>query len=189
MGNIPTAFMVSLISLMMTHPDVEWNLIIKEGSLLSQNREHAVMDALNTGSDYVLFLDDDMYFTPAVLERLLSWDVPIVGANYPYRELPLKWTAQIPTVEKSSGLEEVKHMGFGVCLINSVVFRNIPQPWFEQKYNPETKRYIGEDVGFFRKCAEYGYLIFVDHDASKDVGHIGNYTYSYASNSRNPVGL
>jgi hypothetical protein len=168
---------------------VEWNLIIKEGSLLSSNRESAVEDALKTGSDYVLFLDDDMTFSPAVLERLLSWDVPIVGVNYPRRNLPIQWTSTVPTTEESNGIEAVEHMGFGISLFNSVVFRNVPQPWFEQKYNPETKKYIGEDVGFFRKCAEYGYLIFVDHDASKVVGHIGNYTYSYASNSRNPVGL
>lgn len=152
--------------------------------------EHAVMK----GADYVLWLDSDMRFPPDTLWRLLEHNEPIVGVNYSNRGLPPNFVAisktgiedgvveKCPTLEESTGLEPVEAIGFGALLVRTDVFRALgdPQeePWFFYEWLPNLGQQVGEDVWFAERVREAGYEILVDHDLSKDCGHIGNFTYT-----------
>ena len=48
------------------------------------------------------------------------------------------------------------------------------------RFLPGPKRYQGEDWAFCEACEKAGIPIFIDHDVSKLVGHVGNYEYTTA---------
>jgi hypothetical protein len=99
-----------------------------EGSGISANRERLVVDALNTECTHILFIDDDMGFTPNALHILASRRQKIVGCNYPMRGTTPTFTAlaldkktRIYTGKESTGLEPCFYTGFGFCLIERSV--------------------------------------------------------------------
>jgi len=60
-------------------------------------------------------------------------------------------------------------------LIKTSVFESLPQPWFMEDPIKE----IGEDVHFCNLAREHGFQVFIDHDLSKDVMHIGEFEYRH----------
>lgn len=106
-------------------------------------RNSCVEQALDKGAEWLMFLDDDHVFGPALLKRLLSHDVPVVGALYLQRQMPFQPVAYeyktedgtyIPVNLHNHGdddLIEVMAIGTGGMLIRSEVLRAIEKPWFE----------------------------------------------------------
>jgi hypothetical protein len=62
-------------------------------------------------------------------------------------------------------------------LIKTSVFERIEKPWFPITWNEENGDYTGEDWNFCAICQENGIDIYIDHDLSKQIGHIGSLTY------------
>ena len=91
---------------------------------------------------------------------------------------------RLPLTEDSVGIQPVLYSGFGVSLISTEVFRKVPQPWFLPDFNSEKSEYSTEDFPFFRRARETGFTIYVDHDASKLVGHIGRRTWRWKETNR-----
>lgn len=153
------------------------------------NRNDLVETAKEQGCTHLLWLDDDMRFPKDTLIRLLKHKTDIVGANYSKRTIPPSPTAvkrvydppeRLYTRRESTGLEEVEGIGFGAVLIGMWVFDSIEYPWFENYRNRERSEWIGEDVDFCMKARTAGWKIFVDHDLSQQVGHLGTYLYENA---------
>ena len=156
-----------------------------EATYLDKARNDLVVQALNTDATHILWLDCDMKFPQDALMHLLATGKEIVGANYPRRRFPPDHTA-FKSVSKESndkhiicrtqvdskGLEPVDALGFGICLMQTKIFKEMPQPWFEVNN-------WGEDVGFCMKAKEMGYQPYVDHDLSKVVIHYGGMGYSF----------
>ena len=84
---------------------------------------------------------------------------------------------RIETTAESGGLEPVDYMGFGLCLIETRVFADIPKPWFLNRYIDGV--YTTEDLPFYWAAREAGYVAYVDQDASKRIGHIGIHDYRW----------
>jgi len=157
-----------------------------EGSGISANREQLIDDALKTDVTHFLFIDEDMGFTPDTFGILAKRDLPIVGCNYKMRvkgkgftALSLDRKSRIETNEDSTGVEECYYTGFGFCLIKREVFETVPRPWFLIGYNTDFNSYTTEDAGFAHQLRDTKYKWHVDHDASKNVIHIGHYSYSW----------
>lgn len=140
--------------------------------------------------DYALWLDSDMTFPKESLLILLQHQVPMVGANYSTREVGGHPVAikrigppgeYLETTEESEGLEDVEGIGFGMVLMRMRDFRplvNEAKPWFHQEWVEEEQNWIGEDIYFCKLAREkLGVRIFVDHDLSKEIGHVGQITY------------
>ena len=145
-----------------------------------------VVDALKTNATHVCFIDEDMGFAPDTLHVLLRKRQPIVGANYPMRVPPMQFTAlsmdqktRVHTDGHKDGLEPAYYIGFGFAVIERQVFEKIPKPWFLGGYNLTTEKYTTEDHPFCRKSREAGYTVYVDHDASKRVWHVGSHNYRW----------
>jgi hypothetical protein len=140
-------------------------------------REHLLHEVIELwGATHVLWLDTDMTFPPDTAARLLQHDVDVVAANYETRRPPVRPTARragqcVSSVE-SSGLEAVDHVGMGVFLMRASVVVGLPRPRFWYSTPTET-----EDVYFCRLLRAAGRTIYVDHDLSKSVGHIGQHIY------------
>lgn len=168
-------------------------LISTDGTYIASNREDLVLSALEGYPTHLLWLDDDMRFPQDLLIRLLKHNKPIVAVNYAMRKTPCipvtikrlsdtkgQPATRLITTPESSGLEQVEAIGFGAALIRANVFHRIPRPWFENYWNTKVDRWIGEDIDFCRKCEKAGIEILVDHDLSKEIGHVGTFEYTLA---------
>jgi hypothetical protein len=158
------------------------------GSQIPTNREYLVNRALEEDCTHILFIDDDMTWDAKAFELLSRRRHPIVGVNYRVRLPPGRFTAihltepgvtgtQIKTTKEATGLVPAKYMGFGLCLIEARVFKAVERPWFLQFW--ENGQYSTEDLPFFNKAREAGFIAYVDQDASKYVGHIGSCDYRW----------
>lgn len=134
---------------------------------LPKNRNFLAKIALSENYTHLLSIDSDMRFPPDTLERLLARDKDIIGVPYNKRQLPLQPTYE-PIGKATDDLFECIHMGTGMLLIKTDVFRRIPAPWFE--YSD-----MGSDRHFCRLARRNGYKIWADPTIK--INHIGDYEY------------
>lgn len=160
-----------------------------KGTYVHQARQDLIDFILEQGYDYVLWLDSDMKFPRNALLRLLKHREDVVGINYAKRKIPTDWVAikrldnppeKLQTTEESTGLEEVEAMGMGCVLVRTSCLAKMPDPkivpWF-QNVHLGNGRWMGEDVHFFDLLRQTGVKLYVDHDLSKECGHIGQFEY------------
>lgn len=176
---------------------VKMNLLMLMNTYVQQARNRLVEYALaeEHRPDYILFIDSDMRFPKDALFRALAHDKDVVAANYSTRKSPAEFVGiatrnlpegrhpddlrknRLPTLEESTGLEKADAVGGGFLLLKTHIFDDLPQPWFHIEAKPGTTDVVGEDVYFCRLLQEHGIEIWVDHDLSKMVGHIGSFIY------------
>ena len=152
-------------------------LAMMVGTFVHQAREKLLHDVTELwGATHILWLDADMTFPKDAALRLLSHDVDVVAANYVTRVPPNRPTARFEGLpvssEQSMGLGMADHVGMGVFLMRTSVIEGTRAPHFWYSTPTET-----EDVYFCRQLREHGHDIWIDHDLSKEVGHIGQFTY------------
>jgi hypothetical protein len=158
--------------------------MVKTGSMLPVNRTEIVKTLMEKGCTHILWLDDDMTFPEDVAHRLLAHGKSIVGCNASRKSPPFAPTAigldkkHCFTREESAGLEEVMHVGLAVMLTDIRVFKALPEPWFPMSWSAELNRYVGEDVYFCHLQRSRGVKVWVDHDLSKEIGHVGPFAYT-----------
>lgn len=166
-------------------------------SNLAESRTVLAAQAINEfKATHILFLDSDMEFPPHTLHRLLAHDVPFVACNYAKKKFPIECTASrgmdadlkhdrnIP--DDDNALVPVEGIGFGVTLIHADVFLSVPRPWFqftEEVTNNGQHYFHGEDYSFCQKVREAGIPIYVDTVLSKEIGHVGAFTYRLGMNA------
>lgn len=155
-----------------------------ESSMLVANRHNAVKVALKHGASHLLFVDSDMRFPPWALRRLLSHDLPIVAANCTRRAFPVTGTAldmDGKDVDSNgrTGLEKVRQVGAAFMLIRRDVLEKLKPPLFLMEWVPEMDGYCGEDIYFSQLVQAAGFDMWVDHDLSRHIGHIGSFTYGH----------
>lgn len=167
---------------------------LSAGTYVHTGRQELIDKALETGVTHILWLDTDMRFPPDSLVRLMNHNLPMVGINYLKRRLPPEFVAikalgwnegerseRLVTDEDATGLEEVDAVGFGMVMMQTAALADMPdpkeEPWFWFKWIPEKQMQVGEDVQFCRLFRESGQKIYVDHDLSKECGHIGLHTF------------
>ena len=165
------------------------SLKISEGTLIANQRAELSLDAMREGCSHILFIDSDMRFPQDMISRLLAHDLDIVATNCARRRMPTGPTAQIYkengdrelvwSMPESTGLQEVGSVGMGVMMIKAGVFKALSEPWYETPWRHDKRGYIGEDVFFCRKAREAGFKIWIDHDVSKEIGHIGTFEFKH----------
>jgi len=193
-GNCKSVFAFSLARLVAffaqirIYPEVEEQSLdfdSVEGSGVGSNRDKLVDRFLaKEDATHLLFIDEDMQFAPDCLHTLARRRLPIVGCNYRMRFPPANFTAlskdrthRIVTTAETVGLEECNYMGFGFCLLERKVLEDVQKPRFLSVYAHD--HYSTEDSPFFLACREKGYTPYVDHDASKRIGHRGDILYRW----------
>jgi hypothetical protein len=144
-------------------------------------REWFLEASLKQGATHLLWLDTDMSVPRETAVLLAMHDQPIVACNYRVRQASGLFTAfrddhRVPTLETSTGLEAVEYVGMGAMLMRTDVVKELGRPWFRHGRN-EVGGDIGEDVMFCRTLRAAGHAIYIDHDLSKQIGHIGQHTY------------
>lgn len=167
------------------------NVFFSEGTLIAPQRQDLVERALEANCTHILWLDADMRFPKDTLSRLLAHNKHAVGANYTARRYPHGPTAfasiteeEAPSVKRlytrkdSKGLQQVPAMGLGVILTQIEVFTRMERPWFVVGYSPRDDGSQGEDIFFGLKMhRETDLQMYVDHDLSREVRHVGRLEY------------
>lgn len=169
------SFFAASLTSIQAPPDtsVRWRL----GSDRIRGRNTVVREALETGAEWVWFLDDDQAFQSDLLMRLLSHEVDIITPVYMQRVSPF---APVVYTDRSddgtyeplflhdypvdTGLIEVRAAGTGGLLIRTEVFDFVAEPWFE--YGEAS-----EDLMFCERARDAGYKVHCDLQA-----HLGHGT-------------
>lgn len=194
-GNCKTQFANALLGLftyfsskplMPEQPEQYITAILVESSSLAYNQHALLVKAREWKATHILWVEDDMTFPHDALHRLFARRQPWVGANYPMRSgPPFEYTAlaldgqRVFTGPESTGLEECLYTGYGVTLMDITIFDKIEMPYFEMPW-ASGNEYATSDSYLAKKIREAGIPIYVDHDLSKQIGHIGNHTYHCA---------
>lgn len=158
---------------------VDWMI----GSDRAVSRNRIVKRALERGSEWVFFLDDDHTFRHNILADLLEHDQPVVGALYLQRTTPFLpiamgerdengfwWPLDLQTTPEH-GLVEVAGIGTGGLLIRSEVFYGLLESDPDKQFFRHTTEQ-SEDLYFCARVRdELGLPIYVDVDAR--LGHLG----------------
>jgi hypothetical protein len=183
---VPAAFAVDVAQLYAyTRERGPWGTDVTIGWLASTyihvGREFFLEAALKQGATHVLWLDTDMSVPRETAVLLYMHDTPVVACNYLVRQDSGLFTAfngdtRVPTTAASTGLEAVDYCGMGAMLMRADVAGDVSRPWFWHGQNDQGGD-IGEDVGFCRALRAAGHSVYIDHDLSKQVGHIGQHTY------------
>jgi len=158
-------------------------------SILPNNRLNLVKAARAGGMTHLLFLDSDQTFPAYLQHQLAKHHKMVVAANCVTKQIPASPTARakaadpkgtpVYTDEQTTGLEQVWRIGTGVMLINLNVFDLIGLGVWHMQYLPAEETYQGEDWSFCAACEAAGIPIYIDHDVSKQVGHVGSYEFTH----------
>lgn len=197
LGQWAAPFGVALVNLMSTftsrgipgYSSISARVLHVQSSILPKNRFDAVQRAREFKATHLMFLDSDQTFPPDTIHRLASHHKLVVGANSVTKSIPAHPVCRVKSEEPhgaflytdpdSTGLVPCWRLATGVLLINMSVFDKIGDGVWDMKYLPERNTYQGEDWSFCEACEAAGIPIYIDHDVSKEVGHIGlmNYTH------------
>lgn len=117
---------------------------------------------LKQGWEYLLWLDTDIQFSVAHVEKLIARNVSVVGAMYAHKKLDLGWSAHNlvngPIVDE---LQEVAGLGMGLMLHRRKVYEDMmakmPELAFRETWNEATNE---TKYGFYQERivndTEYG---------------------------------
>jgi len=183
---VPASFAVDVAQLYAyTRERGPWGSNVTIGFVASTyihvGREWFLEASIKQGATHVLWLDTDMEFPRETAVLLAMHEQPIVACNYRVRQASGLFTAfrdeqRIATTAQSTGLEAVDYCGFGAVLMRTDIVTGLSRPWFRHGLNVQNGD-VGEDVMFCRALREAGQTIYIDHDLSKQVNHIGQHTY------------
>jgi len=170
-------------------------------SAIDQCRNNAVYNAIYIRNfENILFIDGDISFNPDDVDKIIEYNLDVVGAAYPFKGYPNMTVQpfkeqQIIFDESEGGLYEVDCLATGFLFIKGAVFRNMekildlplcntsfsaPQiPFFKPDIwcVDGVNYYLGEDFSFCKRAHICGYKVILD--SSIKLGHIGRYAYEW----------
>ena len=170
-------------------------------------------DALAKGFEELFWIDSDMEFDPAAVDRLRAHNLPIVGGLYPKKGVRGLASSLLPETEKiifgaGGGLLEIRYAATGFLHTRRQVYLDIRRhcslptcneqfhrplvPYFmpmsiETDDSPDAKPrhwYLPEDFAFCHRARVAGYKIFAD--ATLRIGHVGRYVYGWEDAGASP---
>ena len=106
---------------------------------IDRMRNMSAKVAIETGSDYLLFLDDDVIVPKDGLEKLIALDSDIAAGNviirgYPFNYMVFKYDKHDVNLKPLTSLGgetvECDAVGFSFCLIKTEILKQIKEPWF-----------------------------------------------------------
>jgi hypothetical protein len=168
-----------------TMNDIDTHVFMDASTILLTQRERLATEAVNLGAEYLLWLDSDITFPATTAMRLMAHDEPIVACNYIRRQLPAKgvayevigdWNNPLP-FDIYNHLVEVQGVGMGCMLMRTEIFSQIPKPWFEFGWSPDSNDHLGEDMILCQKMAAAGYSVKIDSQLSQELRHLGTWAF------------
>ncbi len=161
---------------------------IIKSSILPETRTRLVSRAYKYGASHIMWFDTDMFFPVDTIPRLLNHNKLVIGANYVTKDPQPRpvaykedetYIGPVWTKADSAGLEQITFLGMGCMLTDIRVFDALTFPYFQfMPLPPQFIRQSGEDGWFCSKLRDAGIDVWIDHDLSKQVEHIGDFHYT-----------
>ena len=163
-------------------------------------RSRIATKALLEGFQELMWIDADIGFDPADVERLRAHDLDMVAAVYPKKGEPalacqvLPGTGQL-VLGRQGGLVEILSVGSGFLYTRRRLYDDIRQkfalplcnnhpgeeliPFYQSLIvpTPDGHAYLGEDFAFCHRARQSGHKVMAD--LSIRLWHIGSYAYSW----------
>lgn len=151
-------------------------------SLVSRARNKIAEKFLKSTCKYLLFVDNDIYFTPDDIAKLRSYEKGLVGGVYFKKKLPFAPVANsfLGTCP-DTGLSYMNEIGTGFMMISRDVFEKIIEMRGEELYYKpagdeeegtyydffrvgvnENRQYLSEDYFFCQMVREAGFKVHLD---------------------------
>ena len=143
-------------------------------------------------ADVLVFIDDDVFWTPGSLIKLIDQPVDVVGGIYPKKRDPLEWPFKIGIkdeyrVDPTTGLMEVMGLPGGFMKISRNCAEKMTEayprqtvrstteytqfwPIFDPYEMPDGNR-LSEDFSFCQRWLDIGGQVWADFEL--EMGHIG----------------
>lgn len=168
-------------------------------SLIPRARNKVAALFLDHGTDYLMFIDNDITFSLNDIERLRDHNVGVVGGVYlkktiPYAPVSNRWVAQ------EGALTVMEEIGTGFMMIHRDVLLDIRKKFPEREFKRESDepdiksgyydyfgvgvvdgRYLSEDYYFCYLAREAGYKIYYDQNVM--VAHHGQFQFPCDDNN------
>lgn len=211
---ISMRFANSLLSLVGTTVgtpiEINLNFIIGQG-YIGKARNEMASSFLESDNDVFLQIDNDILFTPADVQRIVSHNKPVVGGFYFKKDLGKRIAVAERLLEQTgpdeNGLIEVKYIGAGFLAVRREVLERMIQewglePWFwyanegnGRKYHdffpamvhPRLNRWLGEDWWFCQRARDLGYKVYGDSQVR--LPHLGMVTYPVEQPAAHPMDI
>lgn len=184
MDQVPTPFALSLAMIRKPEGD-DFACATRMGSLVYNSRNDLAMQAIQTGFDWVFWLDSDMVFQQDILVRMLEVarekDLDFLSGLYFRRVQPYTPVAFDHLEVNENGdcewsefeelpqsLFEVGGCGFGGVLVKTAVLAKV-QEKFGNMFFPIAQ--MGEDLSFCWRARQCGYKVWMDPTIV--LGHVG----------------
>jgi hypothetical protein len=130
---------------------------------------------------HLMWIDNDIIFTPQQFQKLLDHDKDIVSGIYMMSDKKHfatveNWDEEYfkrngsfeffseESIKKRSGLIDVSYTGLGFMLVKKGVFESLEYPWFQPIFHNigNARDFSSEDVSFCKLIRDKGYQIFID---------------------------
>ena len=147
---------------------------------------------VRSDADVLVFIDDDVFWTPGALIKLIDQPVDVVGGIYPKKRDPLEWPFKIGIkdeyrVDPTTGLMEVMGLPGGFMKISRNCAEKMVEayprqtlrstneytqfwPVFYPYEMPDGNR-LSEDFSFCQRWLDIGGQVWADFEL--EMGHIG----------------
>jgi len=134
------------------------DICIVEGLPLPECHNEAVKRALEKKPTHVWMVEEDHYYPPGTLKKMLDLNAEVACVNYSMRP-----GGTMPAIQRRDN--RVWFCGTGCMLVESSIFDRLPEPWFEtdKTFDFRTKNVIdrprpygGHDVYFGVKMEQMG---------------------------------
>lgn len=189
---VHSLFTYSLVQLIQYNEknNIKTQLYMLSGSLIADQRHKLANTCINNNCTHILWLDSDMMFPAYTASELLSHNLPVVACNYSTRSEPRKsvaykkvgdWEDWLNSAREKNRLSNVSAIGMGCMLVNTCVFKNMSDPFFEVQYDQDLNEWIGEDFYFCKKLEDNDYSILVDNKLSMEIYHLGTTAFQNQS--------
>lgn len=163
----------------LTQQSIEHTILINLGTVLPQQRNTLVDEALEWGATHIFWLDSDMYVPHDAVTQLLSHNKEIVAAAYSTRVPPFNITAFCDPdnldcrLDARTGIHQVWAVAMGCMLVDTQIYKFLGKPWHQYVYNNDTQDLSGEDIYFCKTANDAGIDVYVDADLSQKISHYG----------------
>ena len=178
---VHAGFALSLAKLSKT---IDCEILINLGTVIPEQRNQLVKEALEKNATHILWLDSDMHVPESTAIKLLEHNKEIVAATYSTRMPPYQSVAFIDPnnfnkrLDEKQGLHKVWAVGMGCMLVNTKVYEYLEQPYHQYVDNKATQSLMGEDIYFCKSANDAGFDIFVDATLSQNVAHYGTKSFT-----------
>jgi len=169
--NVPEIFFIHFMSAfqkLLKSDKYDISVLPASGQPIDRIRNILVEYALKKNPDYILFLDSDQVFLPAMLDCLISLNQDVVSALCFQRMRPhnpaIRIKGKVYKDFNEGEILEVDQVGMACILIRSEVFKKIKPPWFKCEWRKKDGKedLLMEDFYFSEKLKKAGYKIFVN---------------------------